>query len=172
MALIRLVEKDTEDTAVRAMFRQIEKAFGDVSDNFRLAAVSPGLLKELLSRGAYLVLESGINPAVFAVIRYIVASKEHGNFCMEFNSRLLEKSGFTEEDFAAFRKGMMSSRLSPADNAIVWASLKVVYDPGSFSSSDIDELKGFGFTEKQIFDAAEHAANMLKMTKILKAFKI
>ena len=98
MALIKLVENDTLDTSIKAIYRQIERAFGEVTPNFKLAAVSPGVLKDLLGRGAYLVLESGIRPVLFAVVRYIVASKEKGEFCISFNSNILQQQGFSDAD--------------------------------------------------------------------------
>lgn len=172
MALINLVEKDTQDPQVAAMFRQIEKAFGDVGDNFRLAAVSPSILKEILGRGAYLALESGLPQIVFPVIRYAVSYRENGKFCIKFNGELLKNAGYTDEDLAVIADKGVSPHLSDGENALILKALKVVYQPEEFSGVDVGELKDFGFSERQILDAAEHAATMLKMTKILKAFKI
>jgi len=172
MTLIKLVEADSAGAEVQALFQKIENIFGEVTDNFRLAGVSPDVLGDLLRRGATLVTECGFSPDSLAAIRYMVAYKEEGTFCINFNTKLLAKSGYTDEDLAKLRIGGRPERMKVAEHALVIIAAKAVLHPLEFSSGDVEYLKGFGYSEKQIFDAVEHAGNMVKIVRILKAFKI
>lgn len=172
MALIKLVDKETDDAELRVIFSRLKRDFGEVTDNFRLAAVSPGILKDILSRAAYLVKESGINPELFAVIRYAVACAENGTFCVRFNSKILKGMGFTDDNLKAVAEGTAGTGLSESDNELVRRCVKAVIEPTGFTAEDINVLKEYGFSEKQILDACEHGANMLKMARILNAFKV
>ncbi|MGD9809564.1 MAG: carboxymuconolactone decarboxylase family protein [Deferribacterales bacterium] len=172
MALLNLPERDVDNAELQIMFGHIEKAFGELTDNFRMGAISPHMLKQLLERGAYLFKESGINPTVFPAIRYRVACDVNGDFCIKFNSKVLMNAGFTDEDLKAVETGGNAAPLSEADNALVDLSAKAVVTPDEYSAADVERLKGYGYSERQILDAAEHASNLLRIARLLKAFKI
>lgn len=172
MALIKLADKNTDDPVVSKIFGQLERYFGDVADNFRLAAVSPSALKELQGRAYYLVMESGLNPDIFPAIRYAVASRENGEFCIKFNAGILRGMGISDDELKTLAGGGDLSKFSEAENELIDAAVKAALHPDCFTSEDVEKLTGYGFSERQIFDAVEHAANLVKMTRILKAFKI
>lgn len=51
-------------------------------------------------------------------------------------------------------------------------AVKVATDPENISAEDIENLKNLGWSETDIFTAADQAARMLYGSTMLKAFKV
>jgi hypothetical protein len=172
MPLIPYITPEMAGDDVKQTFEVIEKFFGRVPENMMLAAYSPMLLSSLMKRPVEMALKSDLFTFHFlAGIRYHMACHDGAEYCIGFNGEILRNAGFTDEDLALVREEPLRSPFNDKQRLLMHYCTKMIKDPASFTEEDIEILHGGGLNDQEIFDAAEHAANMLKAARLLSGLK-
>jgi alkylhydroperoxidase family enzyme len=103
----------------------------------------------------------------------VVAFNHHYPYCIELNSGLLQHfQGLTEAEVAAIRTDPRQARLDEKDRAMLVFVHRAVTAPEDVEASDLDRLRGLGWTDPDIYDAVSYGANMVSSGILFHAFKM
>jgi len=153
------------------LLKRVERFIGSVPPHFTLfATLNFKRFEMFLNEIFYLSMHKSINPDFFAFLRLYVASKEGFEYCYKFNTVLLLKREYTQEQINSFEKDKSALPLDEKHLALFNTAVKALEKPKEFGAEDINEIKKLGWTDADIFDAIDHGAFLYKFSKVLKAY--
>ncbi len=171
-ALITPALTDEEQAKVDNMFAGIKEHMGFVPDGLKLYSVSPPLLEAFLGSVGYFMAHPTFRQEFLATIRFLVASKSHCHFCIEFNEAMLSNLGV---DINALHQALNDPDKAPLEKkekALLKQVLKTLQDPESLNTKELDALKSEGWSAREIFEAILIGSNNRSFSIMLKAFNV
>ncbi len=147
------------------------KQFGSVPPHFELmATLNPKRFEIFVEEIIYLAKHPHINPDFFAFLRLYIATKESFAYCQQFNTKLLQSKGYSEEQIQKAATDYINFPLDEKHRLLAQKALLSIYEPEEFQSEVWSGLKEKGWCDADIFDAVDHAAFLFKNARVIKAF--
>ena len=154
-----------EDADTRGLQELDRRQLGYVMNTTRVWSWHPAALRGYLGfRGG--VLEGAtLMPRELAVLVCATAAAREDSYCaLAWGRRLAEASN--AQAAADIVAGRLSRELTRRENALAhWAHLVVRY-PNDIEPADVNELRGAGFAEREIFDATAFVAARLAFSTV------
>jgi len=172
MALIKLSPEDQAEGVLADIYQATKERMGFLPNSIKLFAHNIGVLLGTLKIFEAYTEGSNINPEIFTLIRYSVAHARGSKYCINMNSKILQQTGFDPELVDNAHGHWTQFPISDSEKELVGFAVKVATDPENISAEDIENLKTLGWSETDIFTAADQAARMLYGSTMLKAFKV
>ncbi|MDA8225669.1 MAG: hypothetical protein M0T86_07090 [Betaproteobacteria bacterium] len=173
MPLIQTVSPQDAQGKVKEVYDQVSAAFGAPPNALQIYSASPALLAEHWQSIGYYMQHPTLNFALLAMMRMLVSQQGHCEYCVGFNeSLLINHAGFSIEQVQAAKRDPASAPLPPKDVAMLLFTLKAARDSNSVTATDIDALRKAGWSDADILDGLNHAANMLAADMLLNALKV
>ena len=112
-----------------------------------------------------------LDMGLLAMIRYLVASDQGYQFCINLNSGILKMAGgMSDSDLEALKANPDAAPLEESQKALLLFVLKVVRTPDDVKETDVDALRKLGWSDQDIFEAAFHGTSMIGASRLHKAF--
>ena len=138
---------------------------------FQLMSASPGLMDIQTRSLRYFMTHPTLDTGLLAMIRYAVAQHICYDFCVGLNAHLLKAAaGMSEKELATLRDNPENAPLEEEQKALLLFVLKVVKTPREVTQEDVQTLRGLGWSDQDIFDAAFHASSMQTSNTLMAAF--
>jgi alkylhydroperoxidase family enzyme len=137
-----------------------------------LASASPAILKSNFESLSYFSQHPTLGFALLSTIRFMVSKHLNFAFCTEFNKELLKKQGMSDEDIDEMIKDPLEAPLEDREQTMLGFVMKAIKSPDAVEQQDMDQLHDLGWTDRDIFDAVTHAANMVGLSILMKIFKM
>ncbi len=142
-----------------------------VPDPMVLFSASPEILSRQASLMQYFMAHPRLDMELLAMTRYVLAHRYGYQFCYDFNGSILQAAAMmTEDDLRALRETPEAVEMDDARKALFLFILSMLEDPEAVSAADVDTLRGHGWTDADVFDAAFHASSFLSSSVLWKAF--
>jgi alkylhydroperoxidase family enzyme len=142
-----------------------------VPDPLIMMSASPGLAFAQSQIIRYYMNNERLDTGLLSMIRYVVAHEYGYQFCINFNTGLLQMAGgMTEEELRALKENPEEAPLEESQKALLLFVLKVVKTPEFVDKADVENLHALGWSDQDIFDAAYHGAAMAGPSLLFKAF--
>lgn len=179
MYKIAYVTPDKTETAPESV-RNVYEAFQgkEIPEPLQLLSASPSLLANKFENIHYYMSHETLSFPLLAAIRYAVARSCSYECCTDFNDGLLKRCGMTPSDIEtlyAYAEGSrtetMDSGLEDREQKLVRFVISAVQDPKSVNDDQLAALRAEGWSDKDIFDALCHGANMVSAAIIDSAFR-
>lgn len=164
MAFIETMPVSQASDPVRAMYRQQQDYWGYVPNYAKLFSHRP----EALVRWGKLLAElrRPVSDRRYELVTLTAALAHRSTPCALAHAHELAKA-CDEETVRALVEGREAEVLSPADLAMVRFARTVAKDATEVTTTQIDELRGLGFTDADIFDLTAIAALRSFLTKLM-----
>ena len=172
MALIKTTPPDEAEGKLAELYKETEAFFGAVPNNVRMYGVSPEILENQLGFIGYYMQHPTLTMPVLAMIRMLTAESMNSPYCVGMNKMLLTRAGLTPEQIEEAKIDLEKVPLQEKEKAMILFVLKVVKDPKGVTPSELDGLRGLGWSDRDIFDAVVHGARAVGTNIIFDAFKI
>ena len=173
MALLHTVAADDAEGKVKQVYDQLMQTARVIPRPMQMMSVSPDLLAIQVQFLNHYFRHPTLGFALLAHIRLLVSHHFNYPYCVDFNSSLLQMiTDITDEQLDAVKADAASALLTDRDKAMLLFVLKCVKTPDATKKEDIDALKEMGWTEKDIFEATQHGADMIRHGTLFKAFKM
>ena len=173
MSLLKTVKPGEATGDVKSAYDQMQAAAGLVPLPMQMYSVSPTHLKGVMQSMGYYMNHPNLDAVLLAQIRLMAAERCDHPFCVEFNSSMLKNfAGLNDQQIADFMNDPTSIAATEKDKALLRFVTKAMKDPDSTNVGDIEQLKGLGWTDQDIFDAMSMAANMVTSSILFRTFKI
>lgn len=179
MYSIAYVTPDKATTAPESV-RQVYAAFEgkEIPEPLQLLSASPTLLEQKFANIHYYMSHETLSYPLLAAIRYSVARNRKYACCTDFNDALLQRCGMTTADIDAmynyaegYNAETLDSGLEDRELKLVRFVVMAVKQPETVATNDIETLRIEGWSDRDIFDALAHGANMASASIIDTAFR-
>lgn len=173
MALIQTVSAEDAEGKVKEVYEKLMETARVIPRPMQMMSVSPDLLAIQIQSLGHYFRHPTLSFSLLAHIRLLVANHFKYPYCVEFNSSLLQMlTDITDEQLDAVKADPTTAPLDDRDKEMLLFVLKCVITPDAVVQTDVDSLKKMDWTEKDIFEAAHHGADMIRHGTLFKAFKI
>jgi len=173
MSLLQTVLPSDATGEVAAVYDQIKSAFGGVPNVLSIWSASPYFLKQQFDMIGYYLSHPSLSGPLLACIRMVVSERTNCQYCVDMNAgMLINMMGWTPEQVAAVQADPARASLPEREKAMLLFVLKAVNDAPAVTAEELDELRGQGWNDSEIFDALNHGARMVAGDIILNAFKV
>lgn len=169
-----MVQKnETQKERLEKILKKVKVVYGAVPPQMNfLGNIEADYLEEFLNAAVRIVKHPHIEPDLFAFIRLYVAFKEDYPYCKMFNSKMLLAKGYTQEQLDAVIENIDTVPFDDKHKLLALNAIKAIYESKSFTQHHFDALYNMGWSQKDVFDAIEHAGTIFRNGRILTAYAI
>ena len=140
--------------ASQPLLDQIHQAFGATPNMFKAVANSPAALQSMWA--AFGALGKGtLGAKLGEQIAVAIANRNRCEYCLAAHTVLGQKAGASSDEMAAAQAGKSSD---PKTAAALAFALKVVEQRAQIADTDVESLRGVGFSDEQIVEIIAHVA--------------
>lgn len=173
MALLQTVSAEEAEGKVKEVYERLMETARTVPLPMKMMSASPDLLAIQIQNLGHYFRHPTLGFELLALIRLLVANHFNYPYCVMFNSSLLQMlTEMTDEQLEAVKADPATATLDERDKKMLLFVLKTVITPDAIEQADVHSLKDMGWTEKDIFEAAHHGADMIRHGTLFKAFKM
>lgn len=152
MKRIKLIEKDEASDEVKAIYKDIEAAFGMVPNLFKTYAHFPALLLVNWEKTKVLLMGGELPRELKEQIAVVVSAANSCKYCVASHSMALSMMGFSQERIDDLTKNIESPQITPRDKKILEYARKATLTPHKITDAETNELKSLGLTDSQIVE--------------------
>jgi len=160
---------------VKAIYDQVQGAFGMVPAPILQHSVSPANLKALWAQFAAMHNEN-FSQQLQAMMRMTVAASDglDCDYCVGFNEgMLINIFKMDMKEINAVKKDPhVATSLQEKDKKMLIFMVDAVRNPKKVDKAQVDALRKLGWTDKDIFDGVKMSTQMAAMTLLVDTLKI
>ncbi len=173
MALLHTIAAEEATGKVKGVYDQLMKTARVIPRPMQMMSASPDLLAIQVQFLNHYYRHPTLGFALLAHIRLLVSHHFNYAYCVDFNTSLLQMlTDISDEQLDSVKANPATASLDEKDKAMLLFVLKCVKTPDATEKKDIDGLKKMDWTEKDIFEATQHGADMIRHGTLFKAFKM
>jgi hypothetical protein len=163
------IQKERLDT----IYKRVKAVYGTLPPQMEfLGSIDALYLEEFLKSILRVMKHPHIELDIFAFIRLHIAFKEGYAYCQMFNSKLLLSKGYTQKLLDEVIENIANIPFEAKDKALAEFAIKAIYESKSCKREDFELLYAMGWSQKDVFDAIEHAGTIFRNGRILVAYGI
>lgn len=173
MSLLKVKTMEETEGEVKEIFKEVESAFGAVTEGISLWALNPKALKFQWESIREQMDNDEDTQKMYTLIRYIVSEKNHCAYCIGLNGgMLINMYGMSEDELKEVSKNLSVAKLTPKNQKLLEFALRSINEPHSIHKKDIDELRSFGLSDTEIFNLVLTASMMLVVNTLFDTFNV
>ena len=166
---LQTVTEEDATGAIAEVYRKEKAGAGFVPEAARCLSTRPDFLP--LFDAFFDGIKGGfsLSGREWCLITFVAAKHLRSTYCSQVYSQRLLALGESKETLLAIQRGTHTDALSERDMAMLAYAEKVTVAADRISQSDIDRLRAFGFSERNIFDIALAASFRCMLSKLVDA---
>ncbi len=162
-----------QEEKLNKLFKKVKALYGTIPPQMHwLGNIEALYLEEFLKSTLRILKHPNIHTDFFAFIRLYVAHHEDYEYCKKFNTALLISRGYEQSLLNSVISDISKIPLDKKHKSLAQKAIKAIFEYKSFEKKDFEDLFLDGWSQKDIFDAIEHAGTILKNGRILAAYTI
>ena len=167
-----MVQKNkAQQERLEKIYKKMKVVYGVVPPQMEfLGSIEAEYLEEFLTMVLRITKHPHINPDLFAFIRLHIAFKESYAYCKMYNTKMLLTKEYTQTQLDDAVEHIETVPFDDRHKQLAIHAIKAIYESGACMQKDFDALYEMGWTQKDVFDAIEHAATLLRNGRILTAY--
>ena len=169
MAFIDTISASWVTGEAFAMYDRQQKHYGYVPNYATVFSHRPEVMRrwaELLSALKRPMDKRRFELATFAAahgLRSTLCTLAHGKALLQF---------FSKEDVIAMGRGELPQSVTAAEAGLMRFARAVARDASSITAEDVAELKGYGFSDAEVFDIVAVVAGRAFFTKVIESLGV
>jgi uncharacterized peroxidase-related enzyme len=166
MAFIDTISASWVTGEAFAMYDRQQKHYGYVPNYATVFSHRPEVMKrwaELLA-----ALKRPMDRRRFELVTFVASHELRSTLCTLAHGKALLQF-FSASDVMAMARGQMPASLSAADAGLMRFARAVARDASAITAADVAELKGYGFSDAEVFDIAAVVAGRAFFTKTIES---
>jgi len=153
------------------IYRKVKAIYGTVPPQiYFLGNIEADYLEDFLKMVLRVTKHPNIHPDLFGFMRLHIAFREEYAYCKKYNTQFLLTKGYTQEQLDAVVTDIMAVPFDEKHQALASHAVRVVYESKQIRAEDFEALYALGWSQKDVFDAIDHATTLLKNGRILTAY--
>ena len=167
MAFIRTVAEDEAQGETAEIYTQAQATYGYVPNMTKIFSHRPEVMKAWTALAG--VVRSNMELRRYELATLAAAKALTSSYCMLAHGSLMLREICSVDALKAIVVQADDAPISPAEQAIMRFAVQIARDATSVTADDIDELRGLGLSDAEIFDVASAAAIRCFFSKMLDA---
>jgi len=169
-----MVQKnEAQNERLEKIYKKVKIVYGIVPPQMKfLGNIEADYLEEFLTIVVRITRHPNIDPDLFAFLRLHVAFKESYPYCKMFNTKMLLAKEYTQTQLDDVIANIDAVPFDIKHKHLATHAIKAVFDSSACMQKDFDALYEMGWSQKDVFDAIEHAATLLRNGRILTTYSI
>ena len=156
---------------IAKLLKRVKALYGEVPPQMEfLGNIEVEYLEDFLKMVMRIVKHPNINPDFFGFLRLHIAFKEEYAYCKMYNTKFLLAKGYNEKQLDSVIVNVATLPLDEKHQALAQHAVRAIYESKKIIRADFDKLYAMGWSQKDVFDAVEHAATLLKNGRILTTY--
>jgi hypothetical protein len=153
------------------IYRKVKAIYGAVPPQINfLGNIEADYLEDFLKIVLRVTKHPNIDPDLFGFMRLHIAFREEYAYCKKYNTQFLLAKGYRQEQLDAVVTDIMTVPFNAKHQALASHAVRVVYESKQITAEDFEALYALGWSQKDVFDAIDHATTLLKNGRILTAY--
>jgi len=150
MTFIRTISEDQAEGLVQDQYQAAKKTNGYVPNYVKTFSIHP----EVYDAWTKLIsaVRSSMRLRRYELVTFATAMELKCTYCMLAHGAVLRKNFFSVDQLVAIVKDFRNAGLSPEEVALMSFAQKVTIHAHQVSEEDMNELRGFGLTDEEIFN--------------------
>lgn len=162
-----------EEEFVKLMCKHAEEVMGFLPDPLLVMAMSPKILQEFAEFLSEYESHPRLNSNLLAVLRYLVAAKNDCRYCVTTSEAIMiSQMNIELDDLRNAQEDPTTFPFPEKEKTLLLLVLKMVLEPDDVEKSDLEKAYKQGWTDTDIYEAANYAVRNLAVDLLLKAYKI
>ncbi len=154
MARIKPVDVNNVSDEVKAIFTEIEGAFGMVPNLFKTSAHFPLLLKTNWEKVKAVMMGGRLSRKVKETIAVLVSTDNSCQYCAGAHTMMLKSIGVTDKELENINNANLSDAgFSEKETALILFAQKANNNPNRIPDQDFQDLTKLGANEAEIVEA-------------------
>jgi uncharacterized peroxidase-related enzyme len=167
MPFIRIIPVDEATGDARAMYDRNLDSLGYVPNYTAAFSLRPNVMEAFGKLNA--AISSNMDRRRLGLVMLAAAQALKSSYCALAYGQLLRNDFYSVEDMEAIARDYHHAGLDAVDVAVMDFAQKVAVNATRVAQQDIDELRGHGLSDQDIFDVITAAATRAFFTKVLAA---
>jgi len=153
------------------IYRRVKAIYGAVPPQINfLGNIEADYLEDFLKMVMRVTKHPNIHPDLFGFMRLHIAFREDYAYCKKYNTQFLLAKGYMQEQLDAVVTEIGAVPFDDKHQALAFHAVRVVYESKKITAEDFEKLYTLGWSQKDVFDAIDHATTLLKNGRILTAY--
>ncbi len=167
------IENTYQKAKLEKLFKKVKAIYKTVPPQIEwLGNIEAQYLEDFLKSVLRLTKHPNINPDLFGFIRLHIAFKEDYEYCKNFNTTLLHSKGYSQKELDDAITDIYTVPFDKKHKLLAQKAIKAIYASKTFGKEDFETLFSHDWTQKDIFDAIEHAGTIFRNGRILTAYTL
>jgi uncharacterized peroxidase-related enzyme len=167
MTFIRTVPREDATGDVLEMYESDERRFGYLPNYTSAFSLRPNVMDAW--SGLVVAVRGNMDRRRYELATVAAALALENSYCSLAHGSVLRDKFYARDDLVAIARDYRAANLPPAEVAIMAYAEKVALRAREVTQQDIDELRGHGLSDQDIFDIATAAAARCFFAKMLDA---
>lgn len=162
-----------EEEFVKLMCKHAEEVMGFLPDPLLVMAMSPKILQEFAEFLSAYESHPRLSSDLLAVLRYLVAVKNDCKYCVTTSEAIMiAQMGIELDDLRNAQEDPSTFPFKSKEKVLLLLVLKMVLEPDDVEKSDLEKAYKEGWSDTDIYEAANYTVRNLAVDLLLKAYKI
>ncbi len=152
MTRIHPITTPASDQNVKAILREIRKAFGMVPNLFKTYAHHPPLLQANWQKVKAVMFEGSLSRELKETIAVLVSKDNGSAYCVAAHTAALRSIGVTEDEISALEQGVDKTTSNGKEKALIHFVRKANREPLRITEADFQALRQAGAQDVEIIE--------------------
>lgn len=171
MFIIQPIKKEEAKGELKLLYRMIERSLGFVPPHFELfGTIDLKAMVEFVEYNQYIMSHEKIDKNLLPYLRLYIAHKECRNYCVNFNSALLQNMQVNEKIIDNIEEEIKNISFENSQKTLLLKVLKAIYEADKFGADDLKKLSELDFSDKDFFDLLSYATNFMGKSKMIEVY--
>ncbi len=167
MPYLKTVPPEQAAGEVKALYDKDLAAQGYVANYTRAFSGRPDVLQGWQALKD--AITSGMDPRLYELATVAAATAIRSSYCSLVHGRILAAGYYPAENVVSIAGNEAAEALDAADAAVVRFARKVALQAEKITQQDVDELRGLGFSDADVFNVIAASAARCFFSKVLDA---
>lgn len=166
---LQTVAEEDATGAIAEVYRKEKAGAGFVPEAARCLSTRPDMPPLFDAFFDGIKANFSLSGREWCLITFVAAAHLRSTYCSQVYSKRLLALGESKETLLAIQRNYRTAGLADKDMAMLAYAEKVTVAADQVTHTDIDRLRAFGFTDRNIFDIALCAAFRCMLSKLVDA---
>ena len=153
MVRVKSLDTETVTKEAKAIFAEIEGAFGMVPNLFRTYAHFPPLLEANWNKVKAVMMQGNLSRKLKETIAVLVSKDNSCSYCVAAHSGALKAIGVTDEEIEHIKEDLDAADFNQKERALIAFARKANQEPLRITDDEFSALHRAGASDAEIIEA-------------------
>jgi len=171
MFIVKPIKTQEATGELKLIYKKIQKILGFIPPHFELfATIDSKSLMDFIEYNLYFKGHLNIDENILPFLRLCIAQKECRKYCVNFNTKILEKNGVDKQILNDIYSNILKLPFNEKQNLLLSKVIYAIYNASKFNENDLKELYEAGFSDKDFYELLSYATNFMAKSKMIEVY--